>query len=110
VNDLLSTLSHTPLSTLLIVGGIGFWVLAVAGSLAGKITVEPGKQKTAGLVGTALIALGLVLVFVPVPGDQGAPERPAESTQAATGSPIGTQKTESPIAITRSANTIFLTA
>jgi uncharacterized protein YecT (DUF1311 family) len=40
-----------------------FWILAIAGSLAGKITVEPAKQKTAGLVGSALIVLGLVLFF-----------------------------------------------
>lgn len=67
MNDLLNTLSHTPLPTILVVAGIVFWVLAIAGSLAGKITVEPGKQKTAGFVGTALILLGLILFFAPGP-------------------------------------------
>jgi uncharacterized protein YecT (DUF1311 family) len=45
------------------VAGIFFWILAIAGSLAGKITVEPAKQKTAAVVGTAFIALGLFLIF-----------------------------------------------
>jgi hypothetical protein len=29
------------------VAGIMFWILAIAGSLAGKITVEPGEPSTA---------------------------------------------------------------
>jgi uncharacterized protein YecT (DUF1311 family) len=94
INDLLNTLSHAPLSNLLILAGIAFWVLAIAGSLAGKITVEPGKQKTAGIVGTALIALGLVLLFVPVPVNQSAAERPTETTRTAD-SPTPTKKAES---------------
>jgi hypothetical protein len=60
---LLSALSNTPLPTILVVAGILFWILAIAGSLAGKVTVEPAKQKTAGLVGSALIVSGLVLFF-----------------------------------------------
>ena len=67
MNDLLNTLSHTPLPTILVVAGIAFWVLAIAGSLAGKITVEPGKQKTGGFVGSSLIVLGLILFFAPPP-------------------------------------------
>jgi len=75
VNDLLSTLSHTPLPTIFVVAGIMFWVLAIAGSLAGKIIVEPGNEKTAGLVGTAFIILGLMLLFfVPSPTNQSGPE------------------------------------
>jgi uncharacterized protein YecT (DUF1311 family) len=68
VNDLINTLSHTPLPTILVVAGIVFWILAVAGSVAGKITVEPGKQKAAGLVGTAFIVLGVILLFAPGSG------------------------------------------
>jgi hypothetical protein len=63
VSDLLSTLSHTPLPTILVVAGIFFWILAIAGSLAGKITVQRDKQKIAGLAGTALIVSGVVLFF-----------------------------------------------
>lgn len=79
MNDLLSTLSHTPLPTILVVAGIAFWVLAIAGSLAGKITVEPGKKKTAGLVGTAFIVLGLIIFFAPSP--QGGSETTTKTTE-----------------------------
>jgi hypothetical protein len=65
MSDLVRTLSDTPLPTILVLAGVLFWILAIAGSLAGKITVERGKQTTAGLVGTAFVALGLVLFFVP---------------------------------------------
>ena len=64
MDDLLKTLGLTPLPTILVVAGVFFWILAITGSLAGKITVERGRQKTAGLVGTALIASGLVVYFV----------------------------------------------
>ena len=60
MSDLVRTLSDTPLPTILVLAGILFWLLAIAGSLAGKITVERGKQTTAGLVGTALIVLGSI--------------------------------------------------
>jgi uncharacterized protein YecT (DUF1311 family) len=81
VNDLLSALSNTPLPTILVVAGIMFWILAIAGSLAGKITVEPAKQKTAGLVGTALIVLGLVLFFASGPANQSGEKATAKTTQ-----------------------------
>ena len=81
MNELLSTLSHTPLPTILVVAGIMFWILAIAGSVAGKITVEPGKQKTAGLVGTAFIVLGLILIFAPGPANRSEPTATAKTTQ-----------------------------
>jgi uncharacterized protein YecT (DUF1311 family) len=65
VADLLKTLSQTPLPTIFVLAGVLFWILAIAGSVAGKITVESGKQLTAALVGTVFIALGLVLFLAP---------------------------------------------
>ena len=96
MNDLLGTLSHTPLPTILVVAGIVFWILAVAGSLAGKITVEPGKQKAAGLVGTAFILLGLILFFVPGPVDQTAQTSgsPTPTSAQTKGSLTRTEATE----------------
>lgn len=67
-----------------------FWILAVAGSLAGKITVQRGKQKTAGLVGTVLIALGLILLFLP-----GEPDHKGDS-QITGSSPTRSQSSASP--------------
>lgn len=99
MNDALTMLSQTPLPTILVVAGIVFWILAVAGSLAGKITVEPGKQKAAGLVGTAFIVLGLILLVFPTgptdksetaattPPSQAAPP-PAATTTAPTPAPV----------------------
>src|SRR5215470_16228873 len=81
MNDLLNTLSHTPLPTILVVAGIVFWILAIAGSVAGKITVEPGKQKTAGLVGSAFIILGLILFFAPSPPNENRTEATDKTTE-----------------------------
>ena len=112
MNDFINTLSHAPLPTILVVAGIVFWVLAIAGSLAGKITVEPGKQKTAGVVGTALIVLGLMLTFfAPGSGNQNGleatpkpPQTTAPSTAQTTGSPAP-QATAPPIAQTTASPT-----
>ena len=41
-------IKSTPLPTVLVVAGIVFWVLAIAGSIAGKIRVRPGRQRAAG--------------------------------------------------------------
>jgi uncharacterized protein YecT (DUF1311 family) len=56
-------LSKTPLANVLVLAGLFFWLLAVAGSLAGKITVKPQQQKTAAIVGTVLLVVGLALNF-----------------------------------------------
>jgi hypothetical protein len=60
-----------PLPTIFIVAGILFWVLAIAGSVAGKIMVEPSHQKAAGLVGSVFIGVGLVLCFLLPLSNQG---------------------------------------
>jgi uncharacterized protein YecT (DUF1311 family) len=95
VNDLLNTLSHTPLPTILVVAGIGFWVLAIAGSVAGKITVEPGKQKTAGVLGTAFLILGLILFFAPGPIDQGGSETTTKTTERSDSPPVNSDQNRS---------------
>jgi uncharacterized protein YecT (DUF1311 family) len=95
VNDLLNTLSHTPLPTILVVAGIGFWVLAIAGSVAGKITVEPGKQKTAGVLGTAFLILGLILFFAPGRIDQGGSETTTKTTEKSDSPPVNSDQNRS---------------
>lgn len=64
VDDLIRTVSQTPLPTILVLAGIAFWILAIAGSLAGKITIDPSRQWAAGAVGSAFVGLGLILFFV----------------------------------------------
>jgi hypothetical protein len=66
MDDLFGTIKDTPLPTVLVVAGIIFWILAVAGSIAGKIRVQPGRQRAAGIIGTVLIVLGLVLYVAPI--------------------------------------------
>jgi hypothetical protein len=65
--DLLGAIKDTPLPTVLVVAGIVFWLLAIAGSLAGKITVRPEHQMTAGILGTILLVSGLVLSICLLP-------------------------------------------
>jgi hypothetical protein len=66
MDDLFGAIKDTPLPTVLVVAGIVFWILAVAGSIAGKIRVRPGRQRAAGIIGTVLIVLGLVLYVAPI--------------------------------------------
>ena len=61
--DFLNTISNTPLANILVLAGIVFLLLSTAGSLAGKIVVEPAKQKFAGIIGGVLLGLGVVLLF-----------------------------------------------
>ena len=91
MSDFLSALSNTPLPTILVVAGIMFWILAIAGSLAGKITVEPAKQKTAGLVGSAFIVVGLVLFFAPgpYPGGEKATAKTPQTKESPPAQPTG---------------------
>ena len=65
--DLLGAIKDTPLPTVFVVAGIVFWLLAIAGSVAGKITVRPEHQQTAGILGTVLLISGLVLSYLPAP-------------------------------------------
>ncbi len=66
MTDFLRLIQNTPLPSILVVAGIVFWLLAISGSIAGKITLLPNQQRTAGLVGSAFVAIGLMLYFVPV--------------------------------------------
>jgi len=81
--ELARAISETPLPTIFVVGGILFWILAIAGSVAGKITIEPGMRLTAQLAGTAFIVLGLILFFVPGSTIQPAPEPTPKPTAPA---------------------------
>lgn len=84
VGDLVKTISQTPLPTILVGSGILFWLLAIAGSVAGQITIEPGMRRTAQVVGSALIAFGLVLFLVPIHTDQPAAEATVKPTPTPT--------------------------
>lgn len=92
MNDLLSLIKGTSLPNILVLAGITFWMLAIAGSLAGKITVDPSKQKIAGLVGSVFIGLGPMLLYFPVRDVT----EPTQNLATSTGPPSGETKLPPP--------------
>lgn len=65
MSEVVAVLKDAPIPTLLVVGGMVFLVLAVAGPIAGKIEIPPERQKWAGGIGTILLISGLVLYLLP---------------------------------------------
>lgn len=65
VLDLLQTLQQTPLPTILVVSGIFFLFLSIAGGLSGKINVPPNRQKSATIFGCFLLVTGLAIYVIP---------------------------------------------
>ncbi len=60
----IETFIKAPLSTLLVMAGILFLLLAITGSLAGKITVTPQLQIPAAVLGSVFIIVGITIYFV----------------------------------------------
>ena len=91
-------ISKAPLASILVLAGLFFWLLAVAGSLAGKITVNPQQQKIAAILGTVLLVIGLALnLFVPAPNVSSQPATPSaptpsENVDGACGRPRGRER------------------
>lgn len=75
--DLVGKVGETPLPTLLVVAGLFFLLLSVAGRLGAMIVVSPGRQAVAALIGAVLLASGIALQTLP-------PER-TKQTDAAGG-------------------------
>ena len=80
--DLLGAIKDTPLPTVFVVAGVVFWLLAIAGSVAGKITVQPEHQTTAGILGTILLVSGIVLSYLPAPQSRPTVPAPAPTVPA----------------------------
>ncbi len=59
MDSYLKLIQSTPLPVILIVSGILFLLLAITGGISGKIMVEPGKQKFAGIAGILLLLVGI---------------------------------------------------
>jgi hypothetical protein len=51
VKDIFEALQNTPIPTILVVAGIAFLLLSVAGQLAGRIAVPPERQRHATIIG-----------------------------------------------------------
>jgi hypothetical protein len=86
-------ISKTPLANILVLAGLFFWLLSVAGSLAGKITVKPQQQKIAAILGTVLLVIGLALnFFIPAPDVSAQRPTPGGNADGACGRPRGRER------------------
>jgi hypothetical protein len=94
----LTALKDTPIPTILVVAGIMFLLLAIAGQLAGRIAVAPERQRWAAVIGGGLLAIGVTLHIVPqVSVTPSAPFTPSEPNKANPPAPLPqTPPAESP--------------
>jgi len=70
MQELLNAIKDTSIPTILVVSGILFLLLSVADQLAGKISINPARQRVAAAIGGALIILGIgvhILSRAPTP-------------------------------------------
>jgi hypothetical protein len=65
MESVIAALKDTPIPTILVIAGIAFLLLAIAGQLAGRIVVAPERQRWAAIIGGGLLAIGLGLHIVP---------------------------------------------
>jgi hypothetical protein len=97
METVLAALKDTPIPTILVIAGIVFLLLAIAGQLAGRIVVAPERQRWAAVIGGGLLAIGVALHIGPKvptfhpspplakePPPQHTPSPPAPSVQAST--------------------------
>jgi hypothetical protein len=97
MGEIVKAISQTPLPTIFVIAGIVCWMLAIAGSIAGQITVEPSKRVTAQVAGTVFIILGLALLFLPPRAEsETEKEKPASTTGTSSAGPSTASTTASP--------------
>jgi hypothetical protein len=65
VEGILKALQGTPIPTSLVVAGIAFLLLSVAGQLVGRVSVPPERQRRAAIIGGLLLVVGLALDVSP---------------------------------------------
>ncbi len=65
MDSIVAVLKDTPIPTILVVSGIVFLFLALAGQVAGKLEVPPERQKWSALAGAVLLSAGLLLYIIP---------------------------------------------
>jgi hypothetical protein len=65
MDALMAALKDTPIPTILVVAGVVFLLLSIAGQLAGRIVVPPERQRQAAIIGCLLLVVGVVLHVAP---------------------------------------------
>lgn len=86
MGELIRAIKDTPIPTILIVCGVAFLFLSIAGGIAGKIQVPPERQPRAMALGIVLLVLGIGISLVPLTprgtgtgADKGSADHPAPS-------------------------------
>jgi hypothetical protein len=64
MSDILA-LKDTPVPTILVIGGMVFLFLAIAGQITGEIKVPTGRQKISAVLGIILLVSGILLYVIP---------------------------------------------
>jgi hypothetical protein len=65
MESVFAALKETPIPTILVIPGIAFLLLSMAGQLIGHITVPPERQRWAAVTGGALLMVGIGLHVIP---------------------------------------------
>jgi hypothetical protein len=65
MDGMIAALKDTPIPTILVVAGIVFLLLSIAGQLAGRIAVPPERQRQAAVMGGLLGVVGIALHVAP---------------------------------------------
>ncbi len=74
MDSVIALLQETPIPTILVVGGLIFLFLALAGKISGKLEMPPERQKWSGVASAVLLSTGLLLYILPL-RTQGLAER-----------------------------------
>jgi hypothetical protein len=94
MESMLTALKDTPIPTILVVAGIVFLLLSIAGQLAGRIAVPPERQWWAAVMGGTLLLSGVALYVVPPA--RLIPPRPPEVLPPTRSEPATKEKPPSP--------------
>lgn len=78
MDSIIGLLKDTPIPTILVVSGIVFLFLALAGSVAGKLEMPPARQKWSAVASLVLLISGLLLYILPA-GPEGAAASPSST-------------------------------
>ncbi len=77
MKEIIATVAGTPLANLLVIAGIVFLLLSVAGKITAHLVVPETRKKQAMVLGLVLLGAGLVLNFQPASQTPGGAETAA---------------------------------
>ncbi len=84
MTEILTLFISAPISTLLIIGGIGMMILSVASSIGSKFQVDRTRQRWSGMMGVVLVVAGIaMMIFNPSPTPNAMPAGQAGETSVA---------------------------